>query len=301
MDRFGEMATFVAIIEEGSLAGAARRLGRSAPAVTRILAGLEQRLGARLLQRTTRRLAATDAGQRFFQGCQRLLAELGDVEQAAAGEGVVRGRLRITAPAMFGRLHVAPIVNAFLGQFPDVQVELMLVDRVVDMIEDGVDVAVRIGHLADSSLIVRRVGAVRRVLCASPRYLKRAGAPQTPRDLAGHDVVAFAGIGSPEAWRFRAGTRGITVAIKPRLTVNQADAAVAAALDGRGVTLVLSYQVAELVRARRLTVLLEAFEPEPLPVQLVYPGHRLVAPSVRAFLDAAVAGLQRRVAPWEVK
>jgi DNA-binding transcriptional LysR family regulator len=301
MDRFSEMATFVAIVEEGSLAAAARRLGRSAPAVTRILAGLEQRLGTRLIQRTTRRLAVTDAGQRFFQASQRLLAEIGMVEQAAAGERVVRGRLRITAPSLFGRLHVAPIVNTFLARFPDVQVELMLLDRVVDLIEEGIDVALRIGRLPDSSLTVRRVGAVRRVVCASPRYLQRKGVPQVPRDLAGHDIVSFAGIGSPEAWRFRSGARGVTVAIKPRLTVNQADAAIAAVLDGHGVTLVLSYQVAELVRARRLTVLLEAFEPEPLPVQLVYPGHRLVAPSVRAFLDAAVAGLTRRAASYDVR
>jgi DNA-binding transcriptional LysR family regulator len=301
MDRFSEMATFVAIVEEGSLAAAARRLGRSAPAVTRILAGLEQRLGTRLIQRTTRRLAVTDAGQRFFQASQRLLAEIGMVEQAAAGEGVVRGRLRITAPSLFGRLHVAPIVNVFLARFPDVQVELMLLDRVVDLIEEGIDVALRIGRLPDSSLTVRRVGAVRRVVCASPRYLKRKGVPQVPRDLAGHDIVSFAGIGSPEAWRFRSGARGVTVAIKPRLTVNQAEAAIAAVLDGHGITLVLSYQVAELVRARRLTVLLEAFEPEPLPVQLVYPGHRLVAPSVRAFLDAAVAGLTRRAASYDVR
>jgi DNA-binding transcriptional LysR family regulator len=301
MDRFSEMATFVAIVEEGSLAAAARRLGRSAPAVTRILAGLEQRLGTRLIQRTTRRLAVTDAGQRFFQASQRLLAEVGVVEQAAAGEGVVRGRLRITAPSLFGRLHVAPIVNAFLAQFPDMQVELMLLDRVVDLVEEGIDVAVRIGRLPDSSLTVRRVGMVRRVLCASPRYLKQKGVPQAPRDLAGHDIVSFAGIGAPEAWRFRAAARGVTVAIKPRLTVNQADAAIAAVLDGHGVTLVLSYQIAELVRARRLTVLLEAFEPEPLPVQLVYQGHRLVAPSVRAFLDAAVAGLTRRAAAYDVK
>jgi DNA-binding transcriptional LysR family regulator len=244
----------------------------------------------------------TDAGQRFFQASQRLLAEIGAVEQAAAGERVVRGRLRITAPSLFGRLHVAPVVNAFLARFPDVQVELMLLDRVVDLVEEGIDVAVRIGRLPDSSLTVRKVGMVRRVVCASPRYLKqKGGVPQAPRDLAGHDIVSFAGIGAPEAWRFRAGARGVTVAIKPRLTVNQADAAIAAVLDGHGITLVLSYQVAELVRARRLTVLLEAFEPEPLPVQLVYPGHRLVAPSVRAFLDAAVAGLTRRAASYDVR
>jgi DNA-binding transcriptional LysR family regulator len=301
MDRFEEMATFVAIIEEGSLAAAARRLGRSAPAVTRILGGLEQRLGVRLIQRTTRRLAATEAGERFFAACQRLLAEVAEIEQAAAGAGVPSGRLRITAPSLFGRLHVVPVVNAFMSRFADVQVELMLVDRVVDLVEEGIDVAVRIGHLPDSSLTQRRVGLVRRVLCASPAYLKRAGTPQKPHDLAHHDLLAFSGIGALRAWRFRSGGRSITVPIKPRLIVNQADAAIAAALDGRGITLVLSYQVAEFVRARRLVELLHAFAPESQAVQLVYPGHRLMAPSVRAFLDAAVAGLTRRIEQYDVK
>src|SRR5262245_57894889 len=256
MDRFGDMATFVAIMEEGSLAAAARRLGRSAPAVTRTLAVLEQRLGARLIQRTTRRLAATEAGERYFAACQRVLAEVAEIEQATAGAGAPRGRLRVTAPSVFGRLHVMPVVNAFIARFAEVQVELVLLDRVVDLIEEGIDVAVRIGHLPDSSLTVRRVGVVRRVLCASPAYLKRAGTPQAPHDLARHDLVAFTGVGASRAWRFRAGARSVSVPIKPRLTVNQADAAIAAALDGRGITLVLSYQVAELVRARRLIELL---------------------------------------------
>ena len=301
MDRISEMATFVAIIEEGSLAAAARRIGRSPPAVTRILAALEQRLGIRLIQRTTRRLSATDAGQRFFVSCQRLLAQLDDIEQAAAGAGATpRGRLRITAPSLFGRLHVAPVVGAFLDRYPDVQVELVLLDRVVELIDEGFDLAVRIGHLPDSSLVVRKVATVRRVLCASPAYLARAGAPTSPHDLVRHDIVAFPGTGSAEAWRFRANERTVTVPVKPRLSVNQADAAVAAALEGRGITRILSYQLA-LAPAGALTLLLEPFEPEPLPVQLVYPAHRLVAPSVRAFVDAAVAGLARSIALPEVR
>jgi DNA-binding transcriptional LysR family regulator len=301
VDRISEMATFVAIIEEGSLAAAGRRLGRSPPAVTRILAALEQRLGIRLIQRTTRRLSATDAGQRFFVSCQRLLAQLDEIEQAAAGAGATpRGRLRITAPSLFGRLHVAPVVGAFLDRYPDVQVELVLLDRVVELIDEGFDLAVRIGHLPDSSLVVRKVATVRRVLCASPGYLARAGMPTSPHDLVRHDIVAFTGTGSAEAWRFRANERTVTVPVKPRLAVNQADAAVAAALQGRGITRILSYQLA-LAPAGGLTLLLEAFEPEPLPVQLVYPAHRLVAPSVRAFVDAAVAGLVRSIALPEVR
>jgi len=293
MDRLGEMAIFVAIIEEGSLAAAARRLGRSPPAVTYALASLERRLGTRLIQRTTRRLAATDAGQRFFVSCQRLLAQLEDIEQAAAGEGALpRGRLRVTAPTLFGRLHVAPIVSEFIARYRDVQVELVLLDRVIDLIEEGIDVAVRIGHLPDSSLIVRKVASVRRVLCASAGYLKKAGVPKSPHDLAGHDIVAFTGIASAEAWRFRTGNRTVTVPIKPRFVVNQADSALVAALDGRGITLVLSYQLA-LVPPGRLTVLLEEFEPAPMPIQLAYPGHRLVAPNVRAFVDAAVERLTK--------
>jgi DNA-binding transcriptional LysR family regulator len=301
LDRISEMATFVAIIEEGSLAAAARRLGRSPPAVTRILAALEQRLGARLIQRTTRRLSATDAGERFFVSCQRLLAQLDEIEQAAAGAGASpRGRLRITAPSLFGRLHVAPVVGAFLDRHPDVQVELVLLDRVVELIDEGFDLAVRIGHLPDSSLVVRKVGTVRRVVCATPGYLARAGLPASPHDLARHDIVAFTGTGGAETWRFRVNERTVTVPVKPRLSVNQADAAVAAALEGRGITRILSYQLA-LAPAGALTLLLEPFEPEPLPVQLVYPAHRLVAPSVRAFVDAAVAGLTRSIAPPDVR
>jgi DNA-binding transcriptional LysR family regulator len=188
------------------------------------------------------------------------------------------------------------VVGAFLDRCPEVQVDLVLLDRVVDLIEEGFDIAVRIGHLPDSSLIVRKVASVRRVVCASAGYLRRAGVPESPRDLAGHDIVAFTGLDAVESWRFRQGNRTVTIPIKPRLSANQADVAIAAALAGQGITRVLSYQLA-LAPPGRLRLLLEQFEPEALPVQLVYPAHRLIAPSVRAFVDAAAERLTRLGSP----
>lgn len=297
MDRHDQMAAYVAILEEGSLAAAARRLRSSPPAVSRALAALEERLGVRLIRRTTRRLAATDAGLRYFRTCQRLLAEIDAAEREAAGEGAApRGLLRVTAPLLFGRIYVAPVVTAYVQRFPEARAELMLIDRVVDLIDEGLDVAVRIGRLPDSSLLARKVGSVRRVLCASPDYLARRGTPTALRDLARHEVIAFSGVTSPESWRFRAPAGPVSVPIRPRLIFNQADPAIAAALDGLGITRTLSYQVADLVAQGRLVLLLEELEDDPLPVQVVYDQHRLPASKVRAFVDLAVAMLTREMA-----
>jgi DNA-binding transcriptional LysR family regulator len=291
MDRLDELAIFVAIIDSGSLAGAARRLRRSPPAVTRALATLEDRLGARLFERTTRRLSPTEAGRDLAPRARRLL---NDYDAAAIGVSAapVRGLIRVTAPVQFGRRHVAPIVSSFLDRFPETQIELVLNDRNLDLIEEGLDLAVRIGPLSDSGLKVRRVGEVRRVLVASPAYLARRGTPKTPADLARHDTIfGTARAGAPE-WRFGPSARGPVVRLSPRLLVNEVEAQLIAVRAGRGIARVLSYQVAEDLAAGTLVRLLSSYEPAPLPVQLVtLSGHR--APKVRAFLDHGAEALRQ--------
>jgi DNA-binding transcriptional LysR family regulator len=292
MDRLDEMAIFLAILEQGSLVGAARRLRRSAPAVTRALAALEDRMGARLVARTTRRLSPTEAGRALAERARSLL---GDYEEALAGVAgaPIRGLLRVTAPVQFGRRHVTPLVAGFLDSYPEISVELVLNDRNLDLIEEGLDVALRIGPLADSSLLVRRVGEVRRVLVASPDYLARRGVPRKPAALAGHDTVF--GTSRPETleWRFGSSSRGPVVRLSPRLLINDIEAQLLAARAGRGIARALSYQVVEDLAAGTLVRLLPEFEPPPLPVQLMAPGGGHMAPKVRAFLDHAAEALRR--------
>jgi DNA-binding transcriptional LysR family regulator len=286
LDRLDELAIFVAILDTGSLAGAGRLLRRSRPAVTRALAGLEERVGARLIARTTRQLTPTDAGRALAGAARRMLADYQGALQGAAAEPV-RGLLRVTAPLVFGRRHVTPLVTAFLDRHPDVQVELVLADRNLDMIEEGLDAAIRIGPLPDSRLIVRRVGEVRRILVAAPAYLERRGAPSRPADLVGHDTIASVAAGQTLTWRFGGAGRGARVAITPRLIVNEVEAVLIAARAGRGVARPLSYQAADDLAAGTLVRLLREFEPPPLPVQLVVPSGQHLAPKVRAFLDHA--------------
>jgi DNA-binding transcriptional LysR family regulator len=287
MDRLDELAIFVAIIESGSLIGASRRLRRSPPAVTRALRALEDRIGLRLVERTTRRLAPTEAGSALAERARVILADY-DEALTGASEAPVRGVLRITAPVQLGRRHVAPIVSAFLNEYPEVQVELSLNDRNVDLIEEGLDLAVRIGPLADSSLVVRQVGSVRRVVVASPAYLARRGVPRTPSDLATHDTIFGMARSAAREWRFGPSRRGAVVRLSPRLLVDDVEALLQAAQAGRGIARVLSYQVRDEVASGSLVRLLEDFEPEPLPVQLVTLSRSHMAPKVRAFLDSAV-------------
>src|SRR3954451_842667 len=294
MDRLDELALFLAIADAGSLARAGRRVGRSPPAVTRILADLERRLGVRLVERTTRRLALTDAGLRLAEHARRLVAAFEDAMSDTAGEAVApRGRLRISAPLVFGQRHVAPVVTAFLDAYPEVSAELSLEDRSVDLIEESIDVAVRIGRLGSSSLIARRVGQVRRGVVASPGYLAWRGTPADPADLAGHEIVLHVSRASGADWRFTdpgdGGER--TVRVAARFQVDKAEAAIAAAREGRGVLAVLSYQVAPDLASGGLVRPLRPFERPPVPVQLVYPSARLLAPRVRAFLDFAAPRL----------
>ncbi|AWK85478.1 LysR family transcriptional regulator [Azospirillum thermophilum] len=292
MDRLDELQVFLAIVDEGSLAGAARKLQRSAPAVTRTLARLEEQIGVRLVERTTRRLAPTDAGRRLADHARRLLGDFEEAMRDVAGDmAMPRGTLRVTAPLMFGRMHVLPCVTGFLDEHPAVEVDLLLSDRNLDLIDEGLDVAVRIGTLAESGLIARRIGQVRRVLVASPAYLERRGTPRDPAELAGHDIIHFASRPQPREWRFRTPEGERTVRISPRLTVSQGDAALWAAREGRGITAALSYQVAEDVASGRLVRLLRSFDPAVRPVHLVFPSARLMPPRVRAFLDYATRRL----------
>lgn len=292
MDRLDELEILVAVVDGGSLAEAARRLGRSAPAVTRGLAALEERIGLRLVERTTRRLAPTDAALDLTEGARRLLADYGAAVSAAA-DAPLRGLLRITAPRVFGRLHVTPVVLSFLEQHPAIDVEIELADRNLDLIEERLHLGVRIGHLKDSGLLVRRVGFVRRVLVASPAYLAAAGTPHAPEDLARHATIQATGVTGAHDWRFGTGAKTRAIRLAPRLRANDVEASLDAVRHGRGIGRALSYQVFDEIADGRLVRLLAAFEPEPLPVQIIVPSGPAMAPKVRAFLDHAVATLVR--------
>ncbi|MBP1180411.1 LysR family transcriptional regulator [Methylobacterium sp. PvR107] len=287
MDRLDELAIFVAIIEAGSLAGAARRLRRSAAAVTRALASLESRAGSRLVERTTRRLAPTPAGLELAERARGLLAGY-ETAVSGAARDAVRGLVRVTAPVLFGRKHVAPIVSGFLDAYAETQVELVLADRNLDLVEEGIDVALRIGQLAESRLVARRVGQVRQIVVASPDYLAARGTPHQPADLSDHDTILGVVRSGVREWRF-----GVNrVRLAPRLIVNEVEAALIAARSGRGIARILSYQAADDLAAGRLVRLLAAHEPPPVPVQLVTPSQDFRAARVNAFLDFAAEALR---------
>jgi DNA-binding transcriptional LysR family regulator len=299
LDRIDALIAFIAAADESSLAGASRRLGRSPASVTRAIASLERRIGTRLFQRTTRVVRLTEAGERYLAACRHIVADLEEADRAAAGERTApRGVLSVTAPLFFGRLYVRPLVDAFLDRYASVQVRLLLLDRLVNVIDEGMDVAVRIGHLPDSGLIAIKVGEVRRLLCASPGYLAQREPPRAPTDLKSHDCISFNAMTPSDVWTFA--PRGKENASKqvrvfPRLTVTEAEAAIGAAVDGHGVTRVLSYQVERELKARRLKVILEDFEPTPWPVNVVYPEARLSAAKVRAFVDLVTPGLRKEL------
>jgi len=289
MDRIDAMTAFVTVAELRGFAPAARRLRLSPSAVTRLVAGLEERLGSRLLQRTTRSVTLSDAGARYLERARRIVDEVREAEAAVRAErSAPSGRLVVSAPAVFGRIQVAPVMCAFLSRYPAVTGELTLSDRTVNLVEDGVDAAVRIGMLADSSLIARRVGATRIVVVGAPKYLTRKRVPRSPADLAGHDLVHLTAIGPMPVWRFVRDGRESQIALVPRLVTNSADAAIRYAELGGGLTLALSYQVADAVRAKRLQIVLRDHEPAPLPIHVVHPTTRLLSANVRAFIDLVV-------------
>ncbi len=283
------MQAFVAVADLHGFAPAARKLGLSPSGVTRLVAALEQSLGARLLQRTTRSVALTDVVTRFLERARRILA---DVEEA---EGSVRderarpsGRLVISAPMGFGRLHVSPVVSEYLKRYPDVSCDLRLSDRMINLVEDGVDLAIRIGNLADSSLVARHVGQMRRIVVASPRYLKAHGEPRTPEAIVSHDAIQFGAATALPDWRFVRDGKQVRIAPMPRLTTNSADAALQYAAQGGGLTRVLAYQAADAIKRGRLKIVLAKFEQPALPVHIVYPTSRLLSAKVRTFIDLVV-------------
>ena len=297
MDRFHEIQVFVAVAEAGGFSKAAAQLRSSPPAVTRAIASLEGRLGARLFNRTTRRLSVTEAGMRFLESARRILGDLDGAERDAVGESAMpTGHLRLTAPVTFGRTALVPIITGLLDAYPHVTASVLLLDRMVNLVEEGIDAAIRIGHLPDSSLMARHVGEVRRVLVASPDYLAKHGRPRRPSDLRRHAVIVFTGLMPNREWTFVDGRRQSRLALAPRLEINDAGAALAAAEQGRGITIALSYMVAEQIRKKRLMIVLDGFTPPPVPVQIVYPQTHLVAPKLRAFLDYATPLLRKTLA-----
>jgi DNA-binding transcriptional LysR family regulator len=298
MDRIDAMKVFVVALDEGSLAGAGRRLGRSPAAVSRAIAFLEAHVGAELLHRTTRSIRLSEAGERYAAACRRVLAELDEADNVAGGERAApRGTLTLSAPVISGEMVLRPILDAFLDAYPTVSARLMLVDRAVNLIDEGVDAALRIGELADSSMVATRIGEVRRVVVAAPRYLKQNPRIEEPGDLAKHQIITMAHL--PNSWTFPplAGSSvPRSVQVTPRLVTNSIRGAVASAAGGRGVALFFSYQVSEQVQNGELEIVLAGDEPAALPVHVITPQGRLSVPKVRAFLDFAVPRLRSHFA-----
>jgi len=293
VDRFASLKIFVAVGEEQSFAAAARRLALSPPAVTRAVGALEQQLGVKLLQRTTRIVRLTETGNRYLLDCKRILSDLEDADQVASGaQAEVRGSLAITASVLFGRAFVAPLLHAFLKRHEKINLRALFVDRVVDLIEEGLDVAVRIAHLSDASFTAIRVGAVRNVVCASPAFLKRFGVPRKPDDLKELPAFCFSGDRTAPAWSFQVGKQTLSVRPSARLVANSPEIAMQGAVAGEGVTRVLSYQAASDVKAGRLRVILPEFEQEPIPIHVIHREGKRAAARVRAFVDFAVAELR---------
>jgi DNA-binding transcriptional LysR family regulator len=293
VDQLDGMRVFATIAERGSLSAAARTLGVPLASVSRKLAALETQLGARLVSRSTRRMAITEAGARYLAAVRRVLGEVEAANRSVAGDAAeLEGRLAITAPIVFGRVYVLPIIIEFLQRHPRVDVRLALADHNFALIEEGIDAAVRIGTLPDSSLTRVRVGTMRRIACASPAYLKERGSPAQPDDLAAHDCVSFSGLSSPERWAFpdKRGTR--SVAVRSRLVVNTAEAAVDAAIAGLGITRLLAYQVAGALADGRLVCVLERFEPPAAPVSIVHGEGRTPRPKLRELIALAAERLR---------
>ena len=286
MDRISAMETFVAVADKGGFAAAARALGQSPPAVTRAIAALEDRLGTRLFRRTTRAVHLTESGNRFLIDCRRILQDIGEAEDAAVGtHATPRGALRITAPVLFGRIYVTPILVDFLDRYPAVSAETLFVDRIVNLMDEGLDVAIRIGHLPDSSLTAIRVGQIRLVTFAAPEYLDAHGTPASPDELVSHRLIHSRALGHGAEWNFYADGRPADVSIAPRLQMNTNDAVIEAVTRGWGLSRLLSYQIAPLVREGRLTTVLDAFEPPPLPIHIVHQEGRMVSAKLRTFAD----------------
>lgn len=298
MDRLDAMSVLLAVVEAGSLSGASRKLGAPLPTVSRKLAELEAHLGTRLLLRSTRKLSLTSAGTAYIAAAKRILEEVSEAERVAAGEyAAPRGELVIAAPLLFGRLHVLPIVTDFIALFAEIDIRLMLSDRNTRLIDDHIDMAIRIGALPDSSMMATRVGEMRRVVCGSLRYFAEHGMPRDPSDLAALTCVTFGTFDSDDAWTFPVpGSQAQrAIPIRSRLSVNTAEAAIDAAIIGVGVTRVLSYQAARALADQQLEIVLADAEPAPLPVSLIHPAQSLMPQKLRAFLDFLAPRLRTRL------
>lgn len=292
MDRFHAMRVFLRIADTGGFAEAARQLHLSPPAVTRAVAALEDNIGARLLTRTTRSVKLTEVGQRYAEDCRRILAAIDEAEAAAAGSyAKPTGLLTVTASVLFGQIYVMPVMTAFLDEYPDVTGRMLLLDRVTNLVDEGIDVAIRIGQLPDSSYSALKVGSVRRVICGSPDYFERHGTPQRPADLADHRIIAATSAGTSLEWRFGGGAKN-SVHVRPGLFCNANEAAIGAARAGWGLTQVLSYQIGPDLVDGRLQTALDNFEEDPLPIHVVHPEGRNASAKVRAFVDFAAARLR---------
>jgi DNA-binding transcriptional LysR family regulator len=293
MDRLESMSVFVAVVAAGSFSAASRQLRMPLPTVSRKVAEIESHLKAKLLVRSTRKLVLTEAGQAYVEDCKRILEAVTEAERGASGQyNAPQGELTVTAPIVFGRLHVTPVVTEFLRAYERVDVRLLLADRALNLVEDHVDLAVRIGPLPDSRLVASKVGQIRRVVCASPAYLKEHGTPRTPQDLRQHHCVTFAGLTDAGSWSFRDGE---TVRVHSRLSTSTSEAAIDATLAGIGLICTLSYQIAEAVKAGRLQVVLRKFEPAPLPVSLLYVRESRLTAKLRSFIDYAAPRLRARL------
>ncbi|MEI9995281.1 MAG: LysR family transcriptional regulator [Rhizomicrobium sp.] len=297
MDRLEAMTVLVTAADTGSLSAASRRLRIPLATVSRRISELEAHLNIRLFHRGHRKLALTDAGRGYVASCRHILEEITEAERTASGEyRAPQGELIISAPAVMGRSHVLPVVEEFLEAFPDIQIRLQLTDRHVNFVEEHVDLAIRIGELADSSsLMAARVGLIRVTLCASPAYLERRGTPKKPADLEKHDCVVHEGHATARHWQFFGEGPPQTIAVASRLSVNLGEAAVAAAVDGIGIARALSYLIDDLVRTGALTPVLEAYEPAPLPASIIYPSQRQTPLKLRVFLDFAIPRLRERL------
>ena len=293
MDRLHAMQIFVAVAETEGFAAGARRLGLSPPAVTRAVAALEDHLGVKLLNLTTRYVRTTEAGQRYLGDARRILLAINTADEAAAGVNATpRGQLAVTAPVLFGRMFVMPGIVKYLDQYPETTVNAVFLDRIVNLLEEGLDVGVRIGELPDSSMHARRVGSVRLILCAAPSYLRTRGLPQEPEDLLQHSAIVSSAGSHALDWRFESAGGSRPLRVTPRLTVTSNDAAIAAAVQGLGITRLLSYQVAPQLASGELKILLEQHEPPPRPVHIVYREGRHASARIRAFVDLLAAMLR---------
>jgi DNA-binding transcriptional LysR family regulator len=296
MDRLEAMSVIVAVTETGSLSAASRRLKSPVATVSRKVAELESRLNAQLFQRTSRRLALTESGRSYIDACKRIIEQVDQAEREVSGEyRSPVGHLAVTAPWSLGHTHLLPLTVEFLEDYPDISLRLLLTDHIVNTVQENIDIAIRVGALPDSGMIATRVGAIRIVVCGSPSYLKARGQPKELSDLSKYNCINIDDHAAPAAWRFVHGGRTTVAPIRSRLCVNTSEAAVLAAIDGAGLARVMSYKMDAAKRAEKLAIVLEEFEPEPLPVHIVYPPRKPLPLKLRAFLSWITPRLKERL------